>query len=516
MNNQEQSRPAAGQPGAAGDNAAPSGKMKRFSGFFLLSFGYVGLRFLLSPVRSRLLTEQLPKPVYGALTLATTTVTFVATLLALGGYEFLVRRLPGLPAARQKGWLSLLLRRLALPGWLLGGAVAAGLWATGWFPEWSGGDVACLWVDLGLTLWLLYRVFFALGCNRMGTLRAIQLFQNDLWFLAVVACGAWAAASFAHSLWIWTGWLAVLAAAVLAFDRHPGPAEAPAGEGIRDVLAFGLPLMPMMLGENLFRIADRYLLLAFRDMSVVAEYTLAMNVAMMAFVTGASLLDLTIPHLYAAANRRGGGTAGNAGCREPDGEMRQLFSLMLRHVTGLGAILGLGLAFFRRDVFAIIAGPEFRDAAALMPSAAGVPLAFLLATVASRALLAQNRSRLVGGATLGAALLNLAVDTAVVPRWGAPGAALATLGSLVVLSAFLMAVLRAPRWIDRAALRPVRLAAGIAGCAAGDWLIVTLLPEASAWVRIPLAAVPAVLACLGGRIFTPGDMALLKTPRHGD
>jgi O-antigen/teichoic acid export membrane protein len=497
--------------------------MKRFSGFFLLSFGYVGLRFLLSPVRSRLLTEQLSKPLYGALTLAVTTVTFLATLLALGGYEFLARRLPGLPAARQKGWLSLLLRRLALPGWLLTGAVAAGLYALGHFSSWKAGDLLCLWVDLGLTLWLLYRVFYALGCNRIGVLRSIQLFQNDLWFLAVVAAGAWAAASFQHTLWIWTGWLAVLAAAVLVFDRRPGPSEAPQGEGVKDVLAYGLPLLPMMAGEIMFRLADRYLLLAFFDMSVVAEYTLAMNIAMMAYVTGASLLDLSIPHLYAAANRRneaaggcGGPAAGGVRVRcmaPPTEEMRKLFSLMLRHVIGLGAILGFGLAFFREDIFAIIAGPEFRDAAALMPSAAGVPLAFLLSLVASRALLAENRSRLVGGATLGAAVLNLAADFGVVPRWGAAGAALATLGSLVVLTVFLMAVLRVPRWIDRAAWRPVQLAMGIAGCAAGDWLIVTLLPEASPWVRIPLAAVPALLSSWLARIFTPADMAILKPSR---
>lgn len=523
MNNQEQSRSGAGQPDAAGDPAAPSGKMKRFSGFFLLSFGYVGLRFLLSPVRSRLLTEQLSKPLYGALTLAVTTVTFLATLLALGGYEFLARRLPGLPAARQKGWLSLLLRRLALPGWLLSGAVAAALWALGCSGSWNAVDVLCLWVDLGLTLWLLYRVFYALGCNRIGVLRSIQLFQNDLWFLAVVAAGAWAAASFQHTLWIWTGWLAALAAAVLVFDRRPGPSEAPQGEGVKDVLAYGLPLLPMMAGEIMFRLADRYLLLAFFDMAAVAEYTLAMNIAMMAYVTGASLLDLSIPHLYAAANRRNEAAAAAEGAgggvrvrclAPPTDEMCKLFSLMLRHVIGLGSILGLGLAFFRDDIFAIIAGPEFRDAAALLPSAAGVPLAFLVSTVASRALLAENRSRLVGGATLGAAVLNLAADFVTVPRWGAPGAALATLGSLVALTVFLMAVLRAPRWIDLAAWRPVRLAAGVAGCAFGDWLIVTLLPEASPWVRIPLAAVPALLSCWLARIFTPADMAILKTSRQ--
>ena len=491
MDNQEQSRPA-----------------RRLSGFFLLSFGYVGLRFLLSPVRSRLLTGQLPKELYGSLTLAVTTVTFLATLLALGAYEFLARRLPGLPAARQKGWLSLLLRRLALPGWLATGAVAGVLLAFGRIPGIAPADLLCLWADLGLTLWLLYRVFYALGCNRIGTLRTIQLFQNDLWFIAVFATGAWAAASFSHSLWIWTAWLAVLALAVLAFDRHPGPAEPPPGEGIRDVLAFGIPLLPMMTGEILFRLADRYLLLAFRDMAVVAEYTLAMNIAMMAYVTGASLLDLVIPHLYAAANRRNADAG--APSTAPTTDMCRLFSLMVRHMTGLGAILGLALYFFRHDIFAILAAPDFRNAADLMPWIAPIPLAFLLSMVASRALLAQDRSRLVGGATLAAALLNLAVDFAIVPRWGAPGAAFATFASMATLTVFLLAVLRAPRWIVLSDLRPGRLLAGILACAVAYHLIDRLLPDASPWLRIPLAGVPTLPILFLSRIFTPSDMALLK------
>jgi O-antigen/teichoic acid export membrane protein len=500
MSNQEQSPSSAPASGRAAG---------RLSAFFLLSFGYVGLRFLLSPVRSRLLTEQLPKELYGCLTLAVTTVTFVATLLALGGYEFLARRLPGLPAARQKGWFSLLLRRLALPGWLAAGAAAflfrlvhgpvSGLTDT---------DLLCLWADLGLTLWLLYRVFYSLGCGRIGTLRAIQLFQNDLWFVAVFAAGAWAAAAFSRTLWIWTAWLAVLALAVLAFDRHPGPAEPPPGGGVRDVLAFGLPLMPMMLGENMFRLADRYLLVHFRDMAVVAEYTLAMNIAMMAYVTGASLLDLVIPRLYAAANRRN--AAAGAPASAPTDDMRRLFSLMIRHMTGLGAILGLALAFFRRDVFAIIAGPDFRDAAALMPWIAPIPLAFLLSMVASRALLAQDRSRLVGTATLGAALLNLAVDFAVVPRWGAQGAALATFGSMLCLAVFLLAVLRAHRWLVLDELRPVRVLAGILACALVYHLVARFLPDASPWLRLPLAALPTLPILFLSRIFTPSDAALLK------
>jgi O-antigen/teichoic acid export membrane protein len=240
-----------------------------------------------------------------------------------------------------------------------------------------------------------------------------------------------------------------------------------------------------------------------------------MNIAMMGYVTGASLLDLSLPHLYAEANRNSAAAAARTSfwrsSMKPTPGMRRLFSLMLRHVTGLGAIMGLGLAFFRRDIFAIIAGPEFRNAAALMPWVAGIPLTFLLSTVASRALLVQNRSLTVGVATLGAAVVNLGVNLVVVPIWGPHGAALSTLGSLLALALFLCALIDVPCWIDRAAWKPFRLLAGIACCAAADWLIVTLLPDASHWIRLPLAAVPALLTCWLAQIFTPADMALLKS-----
>ena len=48
-------RPSGGEP-------ARSRGFPRLVDFFLLSFGYVGIRFLIGPIRSRLLTEQLGNP----------------------------------------------------------------------------------------------------------------------------------------------------------------------------------------------------------------------------------------------------------------------------------------------------------------------------------------------------------------------------------------------------------------------------------------------------------------------
>ena len=55
MENAPAGRPSGGEP-------VRSRGFRRLVDFFLLSFGYVEIRFLIGPIRSRLLTEQLGNP----------------------------------------------------------------------------------------------------------------------------------------------------------------------------------------------------------------------------------------------------------------------------------------------------------------------------------------------------------------------------------------------------------------------------------------------------------------------
>lgn len=483
-----------------------AGSLGGYSRFFVLSFGYVAFRFLLSPLRTRLLTEVLSKELYGSLTLAVMTLTFAATLSSLGGFEFLVRRLPGQAPALQKGWLLLLLRRLALPGWLAAGAVVLIARSAGWVsPVLSTTDLTLLWLALGLTSWLLYRIFYSLGCGDLVRVRTIQMLQNDLWFIAILAGGTWAAASLTHALGVWTGWLAVTVLLVRLWARLPKDILHPPA-GIGEVIRYGAPLLPMICGEILFRLADRYVLLGFFDIRIVAEYTLGMNVTMMVFVVGASLLDLTIPALFAARNVQ----MHNTEQVGPSEDMRRIFGIMVRHVWGISLPAGAALCFFHRDIYGIVSGPAFREASVLLPWMAFIPLAFLTVTVVSRALLAMDRSRLVGGATLTAAVMNLGLDLVVVPRWGAIGAALATLCSMVLLAVVLGQVLGWRTWLRRKEVRPGAILVATAICAGGFALIDRGGAEWSGWLRLLAGGLLTVAALLGCRIFSPKDVLVLK------
>lgn len=508
----------------SGNNASPSpaasriGLLGRLAHFFLLSFGYVALRFVLNPVRSRLLTGQLPKDLYGSITLLLTTTTFLAPLLALGSFEFLVRRLPGLSLPRQKGWFSLVLWRIGLPAWLVLALVAAAVKFLGGFATLSWSVLGVVWLAQGLAMFILYRSSFALGCGRISSLRLIQLFQHDLWFVGIFVGGAWAAASFEHSLWIWTAWLALLALAILILGRRPGTPESPAahGESLSDALRFGLPLVPMLCGEFLARQGDKLILLAHFPLDVSTAYTdyaFAYNIANIAFLIAASLLDLSIPHLYAATNAR------PSPALAPDAAQRDLFSMMLRHVLSVGTLLVLCLALLKDDVFAIIAAEEYRDIARFLPWTAPIALVNTLHYTLARALIAQNRTRTVGYATLGASVLNIVLNLILVPvlAASAPNAiravAVANSSTFFLLAILYAVLLRLHRWISLPMLAPHRFLLAILLTLA-TYLLIPHFIAGTALSRILLrlaaAGLSTIVILFLTRTFSLRDMSFLR------
>ncbi len=469
------------------DAPRPAGTRGGALAFFLLSFGYVALRFLLVPFRTRLLTEWLPKDVYAGLNLAIMTLTLLATSLSLGSFEYLVRHLPGRPENEQAALLRMILRRLAMPMWILVGLglAAVGLWDGG--RSLTAADLGLLWAGFVLTSLLLHQVFYQLGRAEIFRMRRTQVLQNDLWFLALGLLGADALGALTGTLSGWVGWLSVVA--LLGLRRLPwraGRQDSPATVPLSAIIRFGLPLLPTICGEALFRLSDRYVLLAHRDSATLADYTLCANISMIVYVVGASLLDLIIPRLFAQRNR----TRPAGGEFAPGPEMRRLFSLMLRYSLGLSLVAGAGMIALHRDVLTVLSSPAYRDASVLLPWTAGVPVFFLLATVAGRGLVALDRTRRLGGATLAAAGVNLILNLLWVPRQGAIGAALANTLSLALLTLVLGRALGWRRWVDAAVLRPGRILGAVLTSAAWFAAVRYGFP-AGTWLRLAVSALGA-------------------------
>ena len=71
--------------------------------FFFLSFGYIGLQFLLTPVRIKTVTSILTTEQYADLNMVMMNISFIGVMLSLGSYEYLLRMLPGKTEAQQLG-----------------------------------------------------------------------------------------------------------------------------------------------------------------------------------------------------------------------------------------------------------------------------------------------------------------------------------------------------------------------------------------------------------------------------
>ncbi|MCX7818657.1 MAG: polysaccharide biosynthesis C-terminal domain-containing protein [Kiritimatiellae bacterium] len=471
------------------------------------SFGFVALRFLLTPVRIKLLTNLLARQVYGSLMLISTTVAFGALALSFGAFEFVLRRLPGRPRAEQGELLVSVLSGLAAIGAVV---VPVGTWALmRWPPRKLSPEIAASALAppllVAALLLLLGCVFALLATRRYGAARWLQILASDLWFLPVALLAAAGRAGPREVMWAWVLWVwaATGAALVLCAPLVLRTGARVSAERLREWLAFGLPLMPMVLGDWLFRLVDQYVLLAVRDAHTLAAYALAVNIAMVGYFAGTAALDLLIAEFHRRRNIAPDPAA------PPSAELREVVAAMVRTALVIGiataaVLLGAGDALVR-----VLSSAAYDDAAALLQWTALMPLAFMLVLIAARLQAALGRSRWVGVWTLAAAALAFGLNLALTPRWGGAGAAAATTLALVVLAAVLGGPLCAHGWLDPVALRPGRVGAAalVSAVALATWQLARIATGPA--VQLLVAATIAAGAPLATGALRRADLALL-------
>jgi O-antigen/teichoic acid export membrane protein len=438
--------------------------------FFMLSVGFAGLRFLLVPVRIRLLTTLLTKAQYGSMTLITMSVAFAAMVSSLGSFEFMVRRIPGSSTDYQKAVLKSVIRFFGLLSIVLAivGFVVFRVFKQTKI-EMSTYDLAAAAIGLVLTVHLMHRIFFLLGRGEIARVRISQVLYSDLWFLPVLAVAPFVKVDISLVLWAWAGWLLLTIIATWRWvpvlsSLSSSVSAVPA----RVILRFGLPLMPMILGEWLFRLGDRYVLLGLRDLTAVANYSLCMNIALIVYIAGSSVLDILVPEFNKVRNRVAGVSLEEI-VAVP--RLRSLFTLMIRYAFLLSIVGGAALALLGPQILNVLSGPAFRDAAFILPWTAPAPFFFLVSVVFTRTLIAMERGKLVGFLTLSAAALNVGLNILFVPRWAERGAALATCLSLALLAVFTGHACRWWKWISWRELRAPGLLALGASAGAGFFVM---------------------------------------------
>lgn len=256
---------------------------------------------------------------------------------------------------------------------------------------------------------------------------------------------------------------------------------------LKHPLRYGLPLAPSGISRMVMQMGDRYVLRFFRPMSEVGVYSFGFAIAEVAdtALVGPLMLGVgpTIRRMEA----------------DPD-EQRLFIRQAATSYYGLALFVGLAIALAAPEAVRLLA----RDAAywACIPIIPLVTLAFVqhvLGLFAEWGIVMTNRSHVLSGATIGAALVNVGLNILLIPHWGILGAAAATLLAALALNAVKMIASAKFYHLHFELRRLVHVTA----VAVAVYLASAQLPaDASLWLSVParallLAAMPVLCLATG-------------------
>jgi len=180
---------------------------------------------------------------------------------------------------------------------------------------------------------------------------------------------------------------------------------------LRRMLGYGAPLVPVAFAYGAITAVDRFMLQRARSLEEVAVYAVAMK--FFAVVTmGVSAFQLAYgPFAFAHAS---------------DPEAPRLYARVFAGFVAIGSLGALFVAAFAHQALALLAPPAYAGAAgpaALLAFAAVAQGAYYVASVGIGLAL---RTPLLGASAGGAALVAIAMNVVLTPRFGPMGAAAAT------------------------------------------------------------------------------------------
>lgn len=264
---------------------------------------------------------------------------------------------------------------------------------------------------------------------------------------------------------------------------------------LRVMLAYALPLIPVGAATWLMQFADRFFLLHYASVADVGLYGVGVrlaNVLMLAVIAFATAWSPFVFDLYS---------------RDPDRER----AVRARAFAAVGIGLGFGavcLGVWAREFLRVVTDPAFEDGYKVVGLTLGAIVALGLNGVTMTAISLSRRTVYFALYTAYTTCVNLALNFALIPRFGTVGAAAASFVTAWTLAG--LYYLRAQR-LDRApfAVAPVLALLAFAGLLIAIGSLVRLDDVAlSALVKLPLVAAYALVAWrLSGLVRRGGDAA---------
>jgi O-antigen/teichoic acid export membrane protein len=164
--------------------------------------------------------------------------------------------------------------------------------------------------------------------------------------------------------------------------------------------------------------ADQVLLALFSKRTELGMYAPAVAVASIALMLTTVVAEVVLPRLFSFGVHE-----------QRDDQVRERTLPYVPLFAALAGLLLVGFVFFGGEAARLVFGPEFARTGTLLAILGGFVAARYLALPAYLAAQALDRLRAVIVLQSIAAAVNVVANVALIPRWGAKGSAIATLGS---------------------------------------------------------------------------------------
>jgi O-antigen/teichoic acid export membrane protein len=186
-------------------------------------------------------------------------------------------------------------------------------------------------------------------------------------------------------------------------------------EVFRQMVRFGVPMIPWWVGNFVLVFSDRYFLNYYRATAVVGIYSLAYKFAFLlhtlAFAPFSTMWDA---QRFEVA-------------KLPNG--MQIFVRVFLYVNVVLGITGLALSLFVRDFLSLMSAPAFHPAYRLVPILIAAQIAFTWGAYWSLGIYLSGKTNVLATGSAVLILVTLILNYLLIPKFGAFGAALATFGA---------------------------------------------------------------------------------------
>ncbi len=187
----------------------------------------------------------------------------------------------------------------------------------------------------------------------------------------------------------------------------------------KELLAYGIPFIPMLLMEWLLSSMDKWSIKIFNDFSETGIYGSAMQIMTIILTVKITFVAFWSPVAMEKYESR------------PEEECKDFFADMFDKVQFLCMCAAFLLTIFR-GIIVLILGRDYREAVSIIPFLTLMPILSIMFEMTGQGVKFTGKIKYFNYASLAAIICNLVGNTLLVPRYKGIGAALATAVTYIV------------------------------------------------------------------------------------